>query len=69
MTDYESYTTQENLQAVQETGSVVLQESSAETDDADISFTTYIFMFFGIVGWVLIFLLLKWVFRKEYWQN
>ncbi len=69
MTDYEAYTTQENLQTVQETGSVVLQESSAETDDADISFTTYIFMFFGIVGWVLIFLLLKWVFRKEYWQN
>lgn len=66
----ELYTTQENPQSVQETGSVVLQESSAETDDnADISFTAYIFMFFGIIGWVLIFLLLKWVFRKEYWQN
>jgi len=69
MADYEAYTTQENPQSVQETGSVVLQESSAETDGADISFATYIFMFFGIVGWVLIFLLLKWVFRKEYWQN
>ena len=55
-------------EVTEEISAVVVQESYENTAE-DLPAGTYVFAFFGIIGWILIFLLLKWVFRREYWQN